>query len=220
MSEAVRVFLYQYGDAALLDNYVKALTAAGMEGVVSADINDCASCAGLLLPGGYDSDPSLYGQPNIASRNVDWNRDLAELALVRRFAAAKKPILGVCRGHQLLNFAFGGDLIQDIATKENHVEIDDVDQLHPTAIAADSFLAPLYGAGAVVTSAHHQAVGRLGEGFRAVQWTADGVVEAMEHSLLPILGVQWHPERQAFARKRDGAADGARLFVYFKSLCQ
>lgn len=220
MRAAVHIFLYSYGALALLDNYLKALLASGMVPVVSHLVEEGDCCDGLVLPGGYDSDPALYGQENTASRHIDLDRDLKELELVRRFSAAGKPILGICRGHQLLNFAFGGDLIQDIATRAQHVDVNDVDQLHEIRIAADSFLAPLYGEQAVVTSAHHQAVGRLGSGLRAVARTADGVVEALEHERLPIWGVQFHPERQAFGRRRPGAADGANVFVGFRALCE
>lgn len=218
MSEAVRIFLYRYGDAALLDNYVKALTKAGMCPVVRRDLSEAASCDGLLLPGGYDSDPALYGQENEACRRIDLSRDQAELSLIAQFAAAEKPILGICRGHQLLNIAFGGDLVQDLPTKADHVDAEDQDQLHRTSIAPKSFLAPLYGTGAVVTSAHHQGVGRLAAPLRAVQWAADGVVEGLVHEGLPVFGVQWHPERQAYSRARMGAADGAALFVWFGRL--
>ena len=220
MKAAVHIFLYRYGDPALLENYLKALLASGMVPVVSHLVEEGDCCDGLLLPGGYDSDPRLYGQENTASRNIDLERDFKELELVRRFSAAGKPILGVCRGHQLLNFALGGDLIQDIDTRSQHVDVNDADQLHEIRIAADSFLAPLYGERAVVTSAHHQAVGRLGDGLRAVAWTADGVAEVLEHERLPIWGVQFHPERQAFGRRRDGAADGAKIFAAFRTLCE
>ncbi len=219
MSKTVHVFLYRYGKLSLLDNYVKALTAAGMCPVVSEQIEACVGCDGLLLPGGGDSDPCLYGQENHACRNIDLGRDLKELELVRRFVAEKKPILGICRGHQLLNIAFGGDVIQDIPTGAQHMQVDEIDQLHETRLAGDSVLAKLYGNQAVVCSAHHQAVGRLGEGFSAVQWTNDGVIEAMTHRQLPILGVQWHPERQAFEKKRAGAQDGSKIFSCFRRLC-
>ncbi len=219
MRKTVHIFLYRYGKLSLLDNYVKALTAADMCPVVSEQIKDCIGCEGLLLPGGGDSAPHLYGQENIACRNIDLERDLKELDLIDRFAAERRPILGICRGHQLLNIAFGGDVIQDIDTRERHVQIRDVDQLHETRIVQDSVLARLYGSQAVVCSAHHQAVGRLGEGFSDLQWTDDGVIEAIAHNRLPILGLQWHPERQAFARKRVGAVDGGKIFAYFRRLC-
>ena len=219
MSAAVRIFLYRYGAVALLENYVKALTAAGMEPVVSDTLAPAAGCAGLLLPGGYDSDPALYGQENVACRNIDRDRDEKELALLHYFCCARKPVLGICRGCQLMNFALGGDLIQDLPTKEHHVDLEDKDQLHETEVAPDAFLAALYGRRAVVTSAHHQAVGRLGVGLRAVAWAPDGVVEAIAHVSQPLWGVQWHPERQAFERARLGAADGAKLFGAFCALC-
>ena len=219
MSAAVRIFLYRYGAVALLENYVKALTAAGMEPVVSDTLAPAAGCAGLLLPGGYDSDPALYGQENVACRNIDRDRDEKELALLHYFCCARKPVLGICRGCQLMNFALGGDLIQDLPTKEHHVDLEDKDQLHETEVAPDAFLAALYGRRAVVTSAHHQAVGRLGVGLRAVAWAPDGVVEAIAHVSLPLWGVQWHPERQAFERARLGAADGEKLFGAFCALC-
>ena len=195
MSGVVRIFLYRYGAAALLENYVKALTAAGMEPVVSNTLAPAAGCAGLLLPGGYDSDPALYGQENVACRNIDRDRDEKELALL------------------------GGDLTQDLPTKERHVDLENRDQLHEIVAAPDTFLAALYGCRAVVTSAHHQAVGCLGEGLRAVAWAPDGVVEAVAHTALPLWGVQWHPERQAFERAHTGAADGAKLFDAFCALC-
>ena len=118
-----------------------------------------------------------------------------------------------------MNFALGGDLIQDLPTKERHVDLENRDQLHEIVAAPDTFLAALYGCRAVVTSAHHQAVGCLGEGLRAVAWAPDGVVEAVAHTALPLWGVQWPPERQAFERARTGAADGAKLFDAFFALC-
>ena len=220
MHKTVRVFLYRYGDAALLKNYMKALNAVGMEYLVSDRMEESAACGALLLSGGHDSDPRLYGQENRDCCGVDLRRDLVELALVRAFAGAQKPILGICRGHQLLNFAFGGDLIQDLPTKERHVERRNRDQLHRTNISEKSFLYPLYGASAIVTSAHHQAVGRLGTGLRSVQRAEDGVVEALVHVRLPIFGVQWHPERQNSVHPYFGAADGGALFSFFKAICQ
>ena len=216
----LRIFLYQYGAMEFLKNYVEALNGVGACPVVDNDIGTALHCDGLLLPGGGDSDPSFYGQKNTACFAIDIKRDLQELALIARFAAAKKPILGICRGHQLLNIAFGGDLIQDLTAKELHIQKEGQDQFHDTNIAQKSFLAELYGSHAKVCSAHHQGIGRLGRGFSAVQWTKDGTVEAISHAQLPILGVQWHPERQGFSKWQQDAADGAMLFSYFLHLCE
>lgn len=220
MSHTVRIFLYRYGDIALLDNYVKALTGSGMKSMISDDISMSQYCHGLLLCGGCDSDPTLYGQENTGCRAIDRPRDDAEIELVRRFTMAKRPILGICRGHQLLNFVFDGSLIQDMDTKDLHEELDGHDQLHATVIAPHTFLWQLYGNRATVTSAHHQAIGQLSPSFQPLQWTSDGTVEGMVHRTLPIIGVQWHPERQSFARRREDAADGAPLFSYFRTLCE
>lgn len=219
MSVPPRIFIYQYGEAALLKNYVAALTAAGAECVIRAAIEESCDCDGLLLPGGGDSDPKLYGQENLACREIDLDRDEKELALVKRFCVAGKPILGICRGHQLLNIAFGGDLIQDMETAALHTQCNGAYRHHETTIAADSMLHTLYGGEMIANSAHHQAVGKLGEGLRAVQWTEDGAIEALEHRELPIFGVQWHPERQTGAWRRENMADGAALFSWFTALC-
>ena len=219
MTRAPSIFLYRYGAADLLKNYAAALTAAGLRPRIGGDLAAAGGCAGLLLCGGGDSDPALYGQENLFCRNVDLDRDLRELALVRRFAAAGRPILGICRGCQLLNFAFGGDLCQDLPTAARHRDRGAADGIHATRIAPGAFLAALYGPSARVTTAHHQAVGRLAPGFRAIQWAADGVVEAIVHETRPIIGLQWHPERQRFLRAA-GAAEGGAVFSYFRALCE
>ena len=143
MKHAVRIFVYCYGEEELLENYRKALMASGMEAVIARDIRLCADCHGLLLPGGCDSDPRLYGQENIACGKIDLDRDLKELELVQKFVSEHKPVLGICRGHQLLNIAFGGDLIQDLETKHFHVQMQGEDQIHTTTIAAGSVLEKL-----------------------------------------------------------------------------
>ena len=189
--------------------YERAVAAAG--GTVSyADAAaPAADCDALLLPGGGDLEPWRYGQPNIASRGLEPARDTAEWALLDRFTAAGKPVLGICRGLQVLNVFFGGTLLQDLP---GHSAADGIDRLHVVR-TAPSPLEPLYGEHAIVNSAHHQAVDRLGTGLRAVQWTADGTVEAVCHRTLPLWGVQWHPERLWPPDK------GSCLFAAFLRLC-
>lgn len=206
-----KVFLY--GDPDARANYVRALTAVGLIPVVTTDPDRASACAALLLPGGGDLDPSLFGQENRGSQTPDPTLDRIELELVRRFSG--KPVLGICRGMQVINVAFGGDLVQDLPTAAAH-RWNGADQLHPIAAEPGSFLHRLYGGEFTVNSAHHQGVGRPAEGFRATARAADGVVEALECPGRLIYGVQWHPERLTPAPAH--AADGLAVFRFFAEL--
>ena len=183
MTDALKIFL----STGKFENYIKALTALGA--VPCFDSPE--ECDGLLLPGGGDVDPRWYGQENTASMNIDDELDEKELAAVRFFAEKGRPVLGICRGCQVLNVAFGGTLHQDIP---GHRRVNNTDSLH-YAGTKDDMLVSLYEERFIVNSAHHQALDALGEGLYAVQWADDGIVEAVRHEALPVLGVQWHPER-------------------------
>jgi len=195
-------------------NYERALEAAGGRPLASPDLRDAAGCAALLLPGGGDMEPRRYGQANTASRGLDPERDAGELFLLEQFTMEKKPVLGICRGLQVLNVFFGGTLIQDLS---GHSQAAGRDRLHRVR-TAPSLLRDLWGDTPVVNSAHHQAAGRLGRGLRALQWAMDGTVEAVIHQSLPVWGVQWHPERLAGPLSLSGAADGGRLFAAWLAL--
>ena len=179
------------------------------------------SCDGLILCGGGDLDSSLFGQVCRGSHPPDHLRDQAELALFRAFFQAGKPILGICRGMQVINVALGGDLIQDLP---RHVRVfhggTDWDLVHPVRSLEGSLLHQLYGPLFSVNSFHHQAVDRLGEGLRPVAWSEGGVVEALDCPGRPILGVQFHPERMSFAHRRPDASDGAPFLSHFLDLCR
>lgn len=169
----------------------------------------------LLLCGGDDVDPLYFGQENTASRGIDPDRDEVEFALARLYLQLGKPILGICRGHQVLNIVLGGDLIQDIGdplhlfhTRGERPE----DRIHPVYARQGSFLDRLYGPVFPVNSSHHQAVGRPGGDFPPVAWSEGGLIEASEHLTLPIRSVQWHPERISYANRRPDAVDGAPVF--------
>ena len=166
--------------------YIAALEALG----AAVERRDPEGCGALLLPGGGDVCPRFCGQSG-GARDVDEARDRYELALFRRFFERGAPILGVCRGAQLINAALGGTLRRHV---EGHGQIGGADRLHAVR-TDDAALAALCGGSFPVNSAHHQAVGCPGAGLRAIAWAEDGVVEAIRHETLPILGVQWHPER-------------------------
>lgn len=199
--------VYIWGRAELYGNYQRAVERAG--GCVRFGGNP-TGCGALLLPGGGDMEPWRYGQVNTASRNLEPDRDAAELALLEFFTTQKKPVLGICRGHQTINAFFGGTLIQDLP---GHNAANGIDRLHFVK-SAPSLLRTLYGEQSIVNSAHHQAVDRLGSGLQAMQWAPDGTVEALQHRVLSVWGIQWHPERAS------EYLDGARLFNAFLSLCR
>ena len=207
--------LFVYGMRERYPNYARAVAAAGGVLRFSLEVGQAEGCAGLLLPGGGDMEPWRYGRANTASRGLEPERDRAELELLERFAAEGRPVLGICRGLQVINVFFGGTLIQDLP---GHSAVGNRDRLHLVNAAPEGF-GRLWGDRPVVNSAHHQAVERLGEGLRAVQWAMDGTVEGLVHKTLPVWAVQWHPERLAGHLAVRGAADGERLLRGFLELC-
>ena len=180
--------VYIWGEAARYENYRRAVEAAGGQALFGLETEPAVDA--LLLPGGGDLEPWRYGQENTASRGLEPERDAAELALLDRFTAAGKPVLGICRGLQTINVFFGGTLLQDIP---GHSAEGGRDRMHPVRSAG--LFARLLGERGSVNSAHHQAAGRLGSGLEAVQWSPEGVTEALVHLRLPVWAVQWHPER-------------------------
>lgn len=193
--------------------YGGALRRAGLlaAAVLGGDAGQLAArFDGLLLSGGGDLSPLLFaGEPDPRAGKPDRVRDQEELGLCAAFCAQRKPILGICRGIQVLNVYFGGDLIQ-------HTDGHDGTP-HAIKTAPGSALCRLCGPVCTVNSYHHQAVGRPGVGLRVCARAADGVIEAVEHSTLPILGVQWHPERMIRGLCMDTDADHTALFAWLQS---
>jgi len=156
---------------------------------------------GLVLQGGADVDPAIYGEaPSPRLGRCDPVRDRFELALIRAFVAAGKPVLGVCRGMQLINIAFGGTLYQDLIeagiTDFSHVHEAYDAHRHRLRWCDGSWLADLHPGVSEpqVNSIHHQGVKRLGDGLIIDAIADDGVVEALHHRDGFVVGVQWHPE--------------------------
>lgn len=191
-------------------NYITAVTRAGGTPVAAYLPERNPRFDALILAGGGDIEPTLFGQKNCGSDQIDYLRDRCELALTDAFAAAGKPILGICRGHQIVNVWAGGGLIQDLGEQNAIHRRISADKIHP-AFACGGVLEALYGDCFPVNSAHHQAVGPVGAGLRVTARSADGIVEAMEHTQLPILTVQFHPERM----NAPDTADGGILLRWF-----
>ena len=194
---------------------------AGMRWVELNDpeqaVQDALTCDGLLLPGGGDMDPKFYGQERIpACGEPNLLRDAAEPLLLRSFLAADKPVLGICRGIQVMNAVLGGDLYQDIKPFEHLPHNGHWAKVHTVTVRRGTLLSRILGQDTVlVNSQHHQAVDRVAPGFTLAALSEDGIVEAIEKPDARFcLGVQWHPEWLSDA---DPAMQG--LFDAFVNAC-
>ena len=203
--------------------YIESLARAGaeMRWVELSDpeqaVQDALTCDGLLLPGGGDMDPKFYGQARIpACGEPNLLRDAAEPLLLRAFLAADKPVLGICRGIQVMNAVLGGDLYQDIKPFEHLPHNDHWAKVHTVTVRRGTLLSRILGQDTVlVNSQHHQAVDRVAPGFTLAALSEDGIVEAIEKPGARFcLGVQWHPEWLSDA---DPAMQG--LFDAFVNAC-
>jgi len=179
---------------------------------------------GLLLPGGEDVEPGLYGEPpHPRLGKVDPERDRLEIAVTRLALDVRLPILALCRGHQVLNVALGGSLYQDIPSQWPEAIVHQAPNRrgpgasHLITVDAGSRLAQIIGPGPMmVNSFHHQAIKELAPGLVATAWAPDGLIEAVEMPDHPFcLGVQWHPEEMV----RDHPPMRA-LFRAFVAACQ
>ena len=199
--------------------YIDAVEACGAEAVRYSPDSD-VDCDGLIICGGSDLNPMLYNEEINGSVGIDDERDAAEFALLRAYIDAGKAVMGICRGHQLINVFFGGTLHQDIQESQIHKSHDGIDSVHSVTAVSDSVLSGLYGEHFFVNSSHHQAIKDLGKGLRITALWNSEYVEAIEHTELPIIAVQWHPERMCFSKKREDTVDGEVLFRYFIDMCR
>jgi gamma-glutamyl-gamma-aminobutyrate hydrolase PuuD len=197
-------------------NYIEAVASAGGVPVMLPPVPGVEAALdrldGLIIVGGPDVEPGRYGQ-QLGPRTtvVRPERDAAELALQHAVLEADLPLLGICRGMQLLNVAFGGTLIQhlpDVVGHDEHSPTPGAMGEHKVSVAPASKLAALLGGHPVpggalcVPTHHHQGIDKLGDGLVASAWADDGMIEAIEfdgaagevggHKF--VIGVQWHPE--------------------------
>ena len=170
---------------------------------------------GLVLSGGGDVDPTLYGDdPHPATGGVKPERDVAEVGLLEAALARDMPVLAVCRGSQLLNVVRGGDLVQhlpEVVGDEKHKETAGEFADHQVTLDSDSRVGALLGERTPVKSHHHQGFGQLGEGLRESARAEDGTLEALEDpSRRFTLGVLWHPEAGEDMRLFEALVEEAR----------
>jgi putative glutamine amidotransferase len=197
VSEEKKISIAIVGRSKDTANYESAARYLGIPCFTTLDIERAVTATHLLLPGGGDITPAFWGQNNHGSHNIDTELDILQFQALDLFIDAGKPILGICKGMQLINVRFGGTLIQELDTADAHkwIGMDQTHHVYHCALTRDDFFYQLYGYSTLVNSAHHQAVDRLGDGLVPICRCGDNVVEGIMHRTLPIMAVQWHPER-------------------------
>ncbi|ALG08134.1 gamma-glutamyl-gamma-aminobutyrate hydrolase family protein [Kibdelosporangium phytohabitans] len=205
--EQAKFGLWDLPSAVLMKSYLDSIVAAGGMPVMLPPVGrwlpeHVSRLDGLVLSGGADIDPSRYGQaPHESTGTLRLERDTSEFGLFHLALEADLPVLGVCRGLQLINIALGGTLHQhvpEVAGSKTHNPTPGVFGSNDIKLAPGSVVGGLVGENTIVHCHHHQAVDQLGSGLSAVGWAQDGTVEAVE---LPeagfVIGVQWHPEENS-----------------------
>ena len=215
--------------------YVRAVEPAGATGVIVSPAHAPEAieqllelAGGLVLTGGEDIAPSRYGaEPHPALAAVDHARDALEVSLLERALERRMPVLGICRGLQLLNVALGGTLYQDLAAELGGSLVHEQQapigaRWHGARVEAGSRLAEIFGETELkINSFHHQGIREISPQLRALAWAEDGLVEAVEAPAYPwVMGVQWHPERGEAELRDDRRNPDQRLFWAFVHACR
>ncbi len=200
-----RVVLVDY-DTEDAERVIGYLELAGFEAERSEEVDslDPSRYDALIIPGGHNITPSVYGaERDKHTYGTDLEKDKMQINAIKKFVEAKKPILGICRGEQVLNVAFGGTINQHIPGW--HKLYRDV------VIQEGSWLYEAFGEKMSTYHFHHQCIDKLGEGLVATQWDAeDDHIEAIEHESLPVYGLQWHPDSME--------ETGVKVFESFKEI--
>ncbi|HEY4154930.1 MAG TPA: gamma-glutamyl-gamma-aminobutyrate hydrolase family protein [Puia sp.] len=209
MKEMLRIGI---ADCGKYENYRRWIEAGGNAQAVRLSMNlnnpeAVAGCDGVVLSGGEDVQPELYGKPEYVQeyglKEIIPERDRFEYEVIRNTLDQGKPLLGICRGLQVVNVYLGGNLVPDIPAILNsdwHGKKQGIDQVHPVKIIRDSLLNKLSGLDSgQVNSAHHQSAGQPARDLKPTAFADPGIIEAMEwaepRNRSWLLLVQWHPER-------------------------
>ncbi|WP_172806392.1 gamma-glutamyl-gamma-aminobutyrate hydrolase family protein [Aeromicrobium choanae] len=181
------------------------VASAEVDPTVTADLVDRADA--VVLMGGEDVDPAFYGGPSTypGSGHHEPDADRAHIDAVHRCLEAGTPLLGICRGLQVLNVALGGSLVPHLTSPQLHRAAGDDHFVRTRVTVTHQGLGASVDASQDVRCAHHQAVDRLGDGLVVAARAADGVIEALVHETAPITAVQWHPEHAETADGQLGA---------------
>jgi len=183
--------------------------------VFSYDAIDPSKYDGLIIPGGNNITPSLYGEKKHPSTfNTNKNTDKLQIEAVKRFAAAKKPVLGLCRGNQIINVAFGGTIKQNLNLKNKKTVYHK--KYHKVTNKKGYWMYSLFGKTKKTYQYHHQCVGKLGKGLVATSYSKGYKykhIESIQHKTLPIYGIQWHPDSKIKETKSQ------KVFTGFKKIC-
>ena len=210
------------------DDYIKAVIKSGAipyiipvntdENIIKEQVK---ILDGLILSGGHDVNPLTFKEePNKLLGDLYPDRDKFDLTLIKEATNFNIPILGICRGHQILNVAHGGSLYQDISLCENTYIKHNQQKLqqegtHTINIEKNSILYSILGDTEIINSFHHMAIKKIGNGFKAVAYSKDNVIEAIERREPFALGLQWHPEMMALSNENM-----LNIFTYFISQCK
>lgn len=207
-----------YIDAVIKAKGVPMLLPMCDEDMIDAQL-DCIN--GLIVCGGVDINPLFYHENyQFKQGESSYRRDEYEIRLIQKCIQKKIPLLGICRGHQIINVALGGTLYQDnqmhSSTVMQHTQNERKEYpSHSIKIDQDSFLYPILGKQYNVNSFHHQSIAQLAKGLRVIAKSDDQIVEAIQHEELDIWGVQFHPEMM---HNRD--LQMQNIFNWFVQQCE